>query len=420
MFYDYAKINVKGGDGGNGCVAFRREKYVPLGGPAGGDGGNGGGIILEGDSGLRTLVDFKYQQHYKAERGVHGQGKNMHGHDGADLILKVPLGTIVKDAETNELLGDIVTHGQTIVVAAGGRGGRGNTRFFSARNKAPEIAEKGAPGQERWLVLELKLLADVALIGMPNAGKSTIISMISAAKPKIADYPFTTLTPNLGVVDLGEGNSFTVADIPGLIVGAHEGAGLGHQFLRHLERVRLLIHVLDMTAENPVQDFKNINAELALYKESLSGLPQIIAANKMDVPQAQEHLKILQKELGVTYEIFPISAATNQGLTPLMGRASRLLQEMGPVGPVVDEEAVRKVVVKKSEPFTIMQLEEHVWQVKGQKIEELVAMTDFDREESVKRLQRIMIKMGIEEELREKGALEGDSIIIGKMEFEFS
>ena len=274
MFFDYAKIFVKGGDGGNGVVAFRREKYVPMGGPAGGDGGNGGNIIFEGDTGLKTLVDFKYKRHYKAPRGEHGRGKGMYGARAEDYIIKVPLGTIVRDAEDNSILADIVSASQRVVVAKGGRGGKGNIHFANAFNKAPEIAENGEPGEERWLVLELKLLADVGLIGMPNAGKSTLISKVTAARPKIADYPFTTLNPNLGVVELGD-TSFVIADLPGLIKGAAEGVGLGHRFLRHVERTRLLVHVLDMSPreEGSVwEDYLCINEEISLYSEEL-GVP---------------------------------------------------------------------------------------------------------------------------------------------------
>ncbi|HBC91428.1 MAG TPA: GTPase ObgE, partial [Pelotomaculum sp.] len=287
MFFDKARIFVKGGDGGNGCVAMRREKYVPEGGPWGGDGGRGGDIVFQADKGLRTLVDFRYKRHYKAERGKHGEGKNRYGPSADDLVVRLPVGTVIRDDDTGELIADLVQNGQQVVVARGGRGGRGNAHFATPNNKAPKLAEKGEPGEERWLSLELKLLADVGLVGFPNAGKSTLISQVSAAKPKIADYPFTTITPNLGVVRVDDGRSFVVADIPGLIEGAHLGAGLGHEFLRHVERTRLLIHVLDTAGSegrDPVEDFKVTNRELILYNPAIGSRPQVIVANKMDLP----------------------------------------------------------------------------------------------------------------------------------------
>ncbi len=423
MFYDYAKIYVKGGDGGNGVVAFRREKYVPFGGPAGGDGGGGGSVVFVGDEGLRTLVDFKYKQHYKAERGMHGQGKNMHGKTANDMLVRVPVGTIVKDAESEELLGDITTHGQELVVAKGGKGGRGNTSFFSPNNKVPEVAENGEPGQERWLTLELKLLADVALVGMPNAGKSTIISRISAAKPKIADYPFTTLVPNLGVVALDDGNSFVVADVPGLIKGAHEGAGLGHRFLRHVERCRVILHVLDMSGleeQKPWEDFAAINEELKLYRSDLTKRPQIIVANKMDMPEAAGNLAILKEKLGDKYEIYPVIALKNEGLMPVIYRAWELIQKTPlPLG-IEPTESMRHVIVKAEEPFVIETEEQGVWRVKGEKIERLVAMTDWDNSAAVTRMQRIFDKMGLDQALRLAGVAEGDLVCIGKEKFNFA
>ncbi|MEW5899603.1 MAG: GTPase ObgE, partial [Bacillota bacterium] len=311
MFYDTAKIYVKAGDGGNGCVSFRREKYIPEGGPDGGDGGRGGNVVFRADEGLRTLVDFHYQRRYLAGRGQHGKGKNMHGRSGEDLVVRVPAGTVVRDAQSGMVLADLVRDGQEVVVARGGRGGRGNARFAGPKNKTPVFAEKGEPGEERWLELELKLLADVGLVGFPNAGKSTLISRVSRARPKIADYPFTTLVPNLGVVTLGEGVSFVIADIPGLIAGAHQGAGLGHRFLRHTERTRLLVHVIDVAGvegRDPLEDFYVLNRELFLYNPLLAQKVQLIAANKIDLPGAGENLQRLQKTLGAQYEIFPLSA----------------------------------------------------------------------------------------------------------------
>lgn len=427
MFYDSAKIYVKAGDGGNGIVSFRREKYVPEGGPNGGDGGRGGDIILLAEQGLRTLIDFKYRRHYKAERGEHGQGKNMHGRAGQDSIIKVPVGTIVKNAETGEVLADLVRHAQQVTIAKGGRGGRGNARFLSNQNKAPRLAEKGEPGQELWLNLELKLLADVGLVGLPNAGKSTLISKISAAKPKIADYPFTTLTPNLGVVKIDE-QSFVVADVPGLIEGAHAGAGLGHGFLKHLERTRVLIHVVDMGAGSgtgqhgavdPYQAFLTINNELQLYKPELAQRPQIIAANKMDLPGAEENLDAFKAKVSDYYAVFPVSAVTGEGLEPLLRKASLLLEEAREAVPVTDSiEQVRIVRAASQERFKI-DLDHGIFLLSGRELEKHVAMTDFENEESLRRFQNIMNRMGVDDALRAKGAKAGDVVRIKDLEFEF-
>lgn len=419
MFIDKARIYVKGGDGGNGCVAFRREKYVPDGGPWGGDGGRGGSVILRADEGLRTLVDFQYQRHYKAKRGQHGMGKNMHGRSGEDLIVRVPVGTVVRDAETGELLADLTEHGQEVVVARGGRGGRGNARFVSPTCRTPKLAEKGEPGEERWLDLELKVLADVGLVGFPNAGKSTIISRISAARPKIADYPFTTLVPNLGVVKLEDGESFVVADIPGLIEGAHRGAGLGHEFLRHVERTRLLVHVLDTAGtegRDPVRDLSVINRELELYSPELARRPQIIAANKMDLPRASLNLDRLRREVGSECEIVPISALTGEGLQELVFRIHARLREL-PREPLY--RVPEKIAVHQAGPRFTITCESGVFQVRGKEIERYVAMIDLDNEEWLRRLQRVLKTSGIEDALREAGAKEGDTVYIGKYEFKF-
>ncbi|WP_072868519.1 GTPase ObgE [Desulfofundulus thermosubterraneus] len=419
MFFDTAKIYVRGGDGGNGCVAFRREKYVPEGGPAGGDGGRGGNVILKVDPGLRTLVDFRYQRHYKAGRGQHGMGKNMHGRQGEDLILRVPPGTLVRDVATGEVIADLVYPGQEVVAARGGRGGRGNARFASAVNRAPRMAEKGEPGEERWLELELKLLADVGLVGFPNAGKSTLIARVSAARPKIADYPFTTLVPNLGVVRVDEGRSFVMADIPGLIEGAHAGAGLGHQFLRHTERTRLLVHVLDIAGSegrDPLQDFEIVNRELALYDPDLAARPMVVAANKMDLPGAAENLDRLREALGDRYEIFPISALNGEGTAPLIYRLADLLDRLPVPEPVVEE---RVRVTRVEEPRFTVSRRNGVFVVEGREIERHVAMTDLENEEAVERLQRIISRMGLEDALREAGIREGDTVRIGKFEFTY-
>ena len=320
-FIDKAKIHVKAGDGGNGCVAWRREKFVPLGGPAGGNGGKGGDVILKADSRLQTLMDFKYTKHFKAKRGQHGSGSNKHGKAGEDLILRVPVGTVVRDAETGEVLADLTKEGQEVVVAKGGKGGKGNAAFKTSTNQAPDYAEEGEKGEERWIELELKLLADVGIIGFPNAGKSTLISVLSNAKPKIADYPFTTLAPVLGVVDLDIGKSLVLADIPGLIEGASKGAGLGHEFLRHIERTKFLVHVIDISdfrERDPLEAFEIINREMEAYSPELTKKPQIVVGNKIDILSDKEEINRLKKafeEKG--YRFIPISLATKEGIDEL-------------------------------------------------------------------------------------------------------
>lgn len=418
MFVDQARIYVKGGDGGNGIVAFRREKCVPLGGPAGGDGGRGGHIVLMADEGLRTLMDFRYKRHYKAERGEHGQGKKMHGRNGEDLVLRVPVGTVVKDADTGEVLADLTEHNQTAIVARGGRGGRGNPRFVSPTRRAPSFAEKGEPGEERWLLLELKLLADVGLVGFPNAGKSTLISRLSAARPKIADYPFTTLVPNLGVVRRPDGDGFVVADIPGLIEGAHQGAGLGHDFLRHIERTRVLVFVLD-TAETEGrdvgEDFRALTRELEEYDPKLARRPRIIAANKMDIAGAQANLEKLRQALPED-EIFPISAVTGLGLDTLLHR----LYELVETWPVQEPVNITRVIhqYREEEPFTI-KVVDGVFEVSGERLEKLVAMTDLNNDQALERFQHIIDRMGLEEALRQRGIRPGDLVRIKDFEFEY-
>ncbi|GJM15600.1 MAG: GTPase ObgE [Thermodesulfobacteriota bacterium] len=331
-FIDEAKIYIKAGDGGRGCVSFRREKFVPRGGPNGGDGGNGGDVIMIARRNMTSLLDHRYQQHYKAKRGVHGKGKDQHGKNAEDLLIPVPLGTEIKDFETDEFYGDLTEDGQTLVVAKGGKGGRGNARFITPTNQAPKEAEPGTPGQERTLKLELKLLADVGLLGFPNAGKSTLISTISAAKPKVADYPFTTLVPNLGVVSYGDGATFVVADIPGIIEGAHEGAGLGIQFLRHIERTKILVHLLDLspiTQRDPIQDYEKLNHELISFSEELSKRPQIVALNKIDITEAREELERLEKyfnDLGI--KTFPISSATGEGTKELVWELAKEVEKL--------------------------------------------------------------------------------------------
>lgn len=419
MFVDHAKIYVKGGDGGNGIVAFRREKYIPMGGPAGGDGGRGGNVVFVADEGLSTLMDFKYRKHFKAERGAHGRGKNMHGSWGEDLVVRVPVGTVIRDDDSGQVIADLTRAGQEVIVARGGRGGRGNARFSSSVNRAPSISENGEPGEERWIRLELKLLADVGLVGFPNAGKSTLISVISAAKPKIADYPFTTLVPNLGVVQTRGHDSFVVADIPGLIEGAHQGMGLGYEFLRHVERTRVLLFVLD-TAQTEgrdcLEDYEVLRRELQAFNPDLAHRPFLIVANKMDLPDAETNLLRLQEQFGD--QVIPISAAAGQGIENLVDRTWELLSQVPREETLTGEEAVVHRF-EEEEPFTIEKIN-GVFEVKGKRIEKLVAMTNFDTDDGLLRFQRIIEKIGLEEALKEMGIQEGDTVRIKDLEFEYS
>lgn len=418
MFVDQARIFVKGGDGGNGTVAFRREKYVPQGGPSGGDGGRGANVVFQADEGLRTLMDFRYRRHYKGQRGEHGKGKNMHGASAPDLVIKVPVGTVIKDAETGAVLADLVENGQTFVGAKGGRGGRGNARFATSTHRAPAFAEKGEPGDERWLILELKLLADVGLVGFPNAGKSTFISRVSAARPKIADYPFTTLVPNLGVVEVAPGESFVMADIPGLISGAHRGAGLGHEFLRHIERTRVLVFILDCSGfegRDPVEDYETLLEELRLYRSDLMERPRIIAANKVDVPGAMEVVSSLRERVK-DIPVFPISALTGEGVDQLVNKVYQTLSQLPEVVTTAGDMVITRF--EDRTPFTINTVD-GVYEIRGERIEKLVAMTNFDNEEALQRFQHIIEKMGINQALRERGIKEGDIVRIQDLEFEY-
>lgn len=426
MFVDQVKIYVKGGDGGNGMVAFRREKYVPKGGPAGGDGGKGADVIFKVDEGLRTLMDFRYQRHFKAPRGEHGMSKNQHGRNAKDLIVKVPPGTVVMEAETKQVIADLVEHGQQAVIAKGGRGGRGNTRFATPANPAPEIAENGEPGEELEVILELKLLADVGLVGFPSVGKSTLLSVVSSAKPKIAEYHFTTIVPNLGMVETEDGRSFVMADLPGLIEGAHAGVGLGHQFLRHIERTRVIVHVIDMAAtegRDPYEDYLTINRELNEYNLRLTERPQIIVANKMDMPDAPEHLKKFKEQLQEDYPIFPISAITRKGLRELLFAIADKLAET-PEFPLDHEEEtmVNRVVYKheaEPQPFVITRESDGSFVLSGEKLEKLFKMTDFTHDESVRRFSRQLRSMGVDDALRQRGAKDGDIVRLLDFEFEF-
>ena len=425
MFVDQVKIYVKGGDGGNGMVAFRREKYVPDGGPAGGDGGKGADVILQVEEGLRTLMDFRYKRHFKATRGEHGMSKNQHGRNSEAMIVKVPPGTVVMDDDTKETLADLTEHGQQYVVAKGGRGGRGNSRFATPRNPAPEVAENGEPGQERYVVLELKVLADVGLVGFPSVGKSTLLSVVSAAKPKIAEYHFTTIVPNLGVVETEDGRSFVMADLPGLIQGAHEGVGLGHQFLRHIERTRVIIHVVDMgglEGRDPYEDYKTINEELKEYNMRLTERAQLVVANKMDMPDAEENLEVFKQQLGDDVKVFPISALTRSGLRDLLYAVADEL-ETAPEYPLYEEEAIEQRVVytheKEELPFMISRDPDGAFVLSGEKLEKLFIMTNFNHEESIKRFARQLRGLGVDEALRGRGARDGDIVRLLKYEFEF-
>lgn len=427
MFVDHVKVYVKGGDGGDGMVGFRREKYVPLGGPAGGDGGNGGDVIFEVEEGLRTLMDFRYKRIFKADRGVHGGSKNMHGANADDLIIKVPPGTVVKNEETGEVIADLVEHGQKAVIARGGRGGRGNSRFATPANPAPELSEKGEPGFELNVELELKVLADVGLVGFPSVGKSTLLSVVSAAKPKIAPYHFTTIVPNLGMVGTEDHRSFAMADLPGLIEGAHEGVGLGHQFLRHIERTRVIVHVIDMSGmegRDPYEDYLTINEELKQYNLRLTERPQIIVANKMDMPDSEENLKAFKEKVGSDMKVFPISAISRQGLQELLFAVADML-EVAPEFPLeelMEEETETSVMYKyqaKQEDFTISRDDDGAFVLAGGSVERLFKMTDFSREDSIRRFSRQLRGMGIDDALRQRGAKDGDTVRLLKFEFEF-
>ncbi len=425
MFYDYAKVNVKAGDGGNGIVAFRREKYVPKGGPAGGDGGKGGSIILRADEGLRTLIDFRYQTHYKGKRGDHGSGAKQHGRSADDIVLRVPVGTVVRDADTKKLLGDLRHHGQEIVVAQGGRGGRGNARFVSSTHRAPAFAENGEKGEERWITLELKLLADVGLVGFPNVGKSTIISRVSAAKPKIANYHFTTLEPNLGMVRVDAGRSFVIADVPGLVEGAAEGAGLGHRFLRHVERTRVLVHVVDLSGSegrDPLEDLAVIRGELERYAPQLNEKPMVIVANKVDLMSDDDREAALARlsEAYPEVRIFPMSAATDSDLNELVYHLADILDAIGPVEYAEEDfEPVEEEPQKQEAPFRVQKIGPDAYEVVGPEIDGLVGRTQFERDEAVERFMKILDNMGIEKALREAGIQDGDTVIVGPMALDY-
>jgi GTP-binding protein len=422
MFIDSARIYLKAGNGGNGIVSFRREKYVAAGGPDGGDGGKGGDVIFIVDDGIRTLADFRYKKQYKAESGKDGGASNMTGRSGEDLVIKIPPGTVVKDEQTGRILADLTKPGQQSVIARGGKGGKGNQHFATPTRQVPNFAKSGDLGEERWVVLELKLLADVGLIGYPNVGKSTILSSVSAANPKIANYHFTTIEPNLGVVSLDIGESFVIADIPGLIEGAHQGIGLGHEFLKHVERTKLLIHVVDVSGvegRNPVEDFEVINKELKEYNPVLAERIQIVAANKIDITDAaekyEEFKKVIQ-EMG--YEVFPVSAATGKGLRELMIRASQMLKDI-PDTVLIDETEEEVVYTAEEEqPFKIRK-EGNNFIVEGSWIRKVVGSTNIESYESLQYFQRAIKGKGVIDALENMGINEGDTVKIYDIEFEY-
>ena len=415
-FLDKAKIRVISGHGGNGMVAWRREKYVDKGGPAGGDGGRGGDIYFVADENMSTLLDFKIKSVFKAPSGENGGIKGMHGACAKDLYLKVPMGTIVRDTKTGNIIADLTEHEQTVLIAKGGRGGRGNARFATAQKRAPQFCEPGEPGIERILELELKLIADIGLLGMPNAGKSTFISAVSSAKPKIADYPFTTLVPNLGVVKKPDGGSYVIADIPGLIEGASEGVGLGHEFLRHVERCRFLVHIVDLTAENPVENYKIINNELRKHSEGLANLYQILVLNKIDAI-LEEDLEELKKEFKpLAKDIFTISAVTKQGLDDLLYFISNKVDEIPKPEFDIDVEEDLGAYDNDDSAFEVNKVAKDVYIISGGKINRLAKVTDARNTEQVVRLQNIMKSMGVFEKLHQYGLKNGDTVILGHLE----
>ena len=438
QFVDKVHIHVKGGDGGAGCMSFRREAHVPKGGPDGGDGGHGGNVVVEADGSLSSLLEYRFKHHFKAERGTHGKGSRMHGARGEDLVLKVPVGTVVREydeetKETGELIADLTHDGERVTVMSGGMGGRGNIHFVTSTRRAPAFAELGEPAQEGWIEFEMKLMADAALVGMPSAGKSSLISKISAARPKIADYPFTTLVPNLGVVQAGD-SSFVVADIPGLIEGASVGKGLGHEFLRHIERTALIVHVVDLTGDwegrDPLNDYKVINEELAAYDEELAARPRIVVANKIDVPGTEEVADKLAELVRadsiaaaggdefatspIDPKLYHISALTGKGVDGLIAAIDAKVRVLREAARVRDEAAVEYGQIwehkreMRDKRFDVVRLSAHVFRVQGPYVERMVVQTDWDNEEAIAFLQHRMKRYGVDDALEKAGARDGD------------
>ena len=449
MFVDKVHIYVKGGDGGAGCMSFRREAHVPKGGPDGGDGGHGGDVVLVADSSLSSLIDYRFKHHFKAQRGTHGKGSKMHGARGEDLILKVPVGTIVReysedDKVAGELIADLTHDGERVIVAEGGIGGRGNTHFVTSTRRAPAFAELGEPADDKWIELEMKLVADAALVGMPSAGKSSLISKMSAAKPKIADYPFTTLVPNLGVATSGD-LSFVVADVPGLIEGAHEGKGLGHEFLRHIERTALIVHVVDLTGDyeqrDPLEDSEIINRELALYASELAQRPRIVVANKIDVAGTEDAARSLAQRVRedsieaaggnefvqspIDPKLYEISALTGEGVDSLKAAIATKVHELREEAKRADDATERFDQVwehrrlARDAAFEIIEEEQGAFRVAGKQVERMVVQTDWENEEAVSFLQHRLRRLGVDDALAEAGAVDGDEIRISGRAFEY-
>jgi len=417
MFIDEATIYVRSGKGGDGVIHFRREKYIPRGGPDGGDGGRGGDVVIRVDPNINTLYEFQHQHKFIAQDGKPGAKSNRTGHSAESLVVRVPAGTVIFDADNSQVLADLVGVDQEIIICKGGRGGRGNARFANSRDQTPRVAEKGEPGEERNLRLELKLIADVGIIGMPNAGKSTFLAAVTNARPKIADYPFTTLEPNLGVANLDEDKTLVLADIPGLIEGAHTGTGLGFEFLRHIQRTKVLIHLLDGLAEDPILDYAQINSELALYDPGLVKKPQVVAVNKMDLPEVKDRWLSLQKQLkkkGI--HASAISAVTGENVKNLLYQVNDLLQQI----PPTSMEVLIPVYKPAEDPrkFEIQHLS-NGWKISGASIERAAAMTYWDSDESIRRFQRILEALGIDEALRNAGVKEGDTVSVGEYELEW-
>ena len=449
MFIDKVRINVKGGDGGAGCMSFRREAHVPKGGPDGGDGGNGGNVVVVADASVSSLIEYRFKHHFRAERGTHGRGSRMHGAQGEDLVLKVPVGTVIHEyseetKERGELIADLTHDGERVVVARGGTGGRGNIHFVTATRRAPAFAELGEPAQEGWIELEMKLMADAALVGMPSAGKSSLIAKMSAARPKIADYPFTTLVPNLGVATSGD-LSFVVADIPGLIEGAHEGRGLGHEFLRHIERTALIVHVVDLTGDwegrDPLEDYEIINRELALYADELAARPRIVVANKIDVAGTEEVVEKLAErvrldsiaaaggdefvESPVDPKLYRISALTGAGVDSLKAAIASKVRKLREEAREIASAEIQYDHIwehkreERDRRFIVVKEGEGVFRVTGGQVERMVVQTDWENEEAITFLQHRMKRLGVDEALLRAGAVDGDEIRIVGRSFEY-
>ena len=423
MFIDKARIFVRAGNGGNGAVAFRREKYVPAGGPDGGDGGRGASVVFEVDEDLRTLMDFKYQRKYVATPGGNGAKKRQAGKNGEDLVLKVPAGTIIRDEASNKIIADLKDHGDRAVVARGGRGGKGNQHFANAVRQAPNFAKSGTDGEEKWIVLELKMIADVGLLGFPNVGKSTFLSVVTAAKPKIANYHFTTLTPNLGVVQTKFGESFVLADIPGLIEGAAEGVGLGHNFLRHVERTKVLIHIVDISGlegRNALEDFDSINEELRLYNEKLSTRPQVVVANKIDILEDDSVYDEFKETLEARgYKVFKMSAATREGIDEVINYVAHVLKDAEEIEIVSEDELYVPELDNPDEGGLEVEIEDGVYVVTGKALRRIMYSVDFEDMESIQYFQKVMDSQGVFDKLREMGIEDGDTVKIYEVEFEF-